>query len=42
MYVGHCHGSQGIKLKVTGQGQDVVGLTLILDLGQFSSFMACT
>jgi len=27
----------GLKLKVTGQVQDAVGLTLILDRGQFSS-----
>jgi len=25
----HYHGSQGLKLKVTGQGQDTVGLTSI-------------
>jgi len=35
--VGHYHGSQGLKLKVTGEGQGAVGLTLILDCGQFSS-----
>ena len=28
---------KGLKLKVTGQGQDAVGLTSILDRGQFSS-----
>jgi len=27
----------GLKLEVTGQGQDVVGLTSILDQKQFSS-----
>jgi len=27
-----------LKLKVTGQSQDVVGLTSILDQGQLSSF----
>jgi len=34
MYVGHYRGSQR-GLKVKGQGQDVVGLTLILDWRQF-------
>jgi len=28
---------RGLKLKVTGQGQDVVSLTSIPDPGQFSS-----
>ena len=28
---------RGLKLKVTGQGQDAVGLTSILDRGEFSS-----
>jgi len=28
---------RGLKLKVTGQGQDTFGLNSILDLGQFSS-----
>jgi len=32
----HYHGSQWLKLMVTGQGQDTVGLTSILDRGQFS------
>jgi len=27
----------GLKLKVTGQGEDMVGLTFILNQGQFSS-----
>jgi len=31
---------RGLKLMVTGQGEDVVGLTSILDLGQFSSLLA--
>jgi len=29
---------RGLKLKVTGQGRDAVGLTSILDQGQFSSY----
>jgi len=29
---------RGLKLKVTGQGQDAVGLTSILDQGQLSSY----
>jgi len=28
---------RGLKLKVTGQGQDAVSLTSILNQGQFSS-----
>ena len=34
MYVGHYHGSQGIET----EDQDAVGLTSILDRGQFSIF----
>jgi len=30
-------GHRGLKLKVSGEGQDVVGLTSILDRRQFSS-----
>jgi len=37
MCEGHYHVSQGLKLKVTGQDQDAVGLTSILDRGQSSS-----
>jgi len=31
MRVDHYHGSQGVKLKFTGQSKDAVGLTSILD-----------
>jgi len=33
-----CVARRGLKLKVTGQGQNTFGLTSILDRGQFSSF----
>jgi len=37
MCVGHYHDWHGLKLKVTGQGQDAVCLTSIVDRRQFSS-----
>ena len=36
MCVGHHHSLQGLKLKVTGQGQDTVGLTSLFDRERFS------
>jgi len=34
---GHYHGSQGLKPKVTDQGQDAISMTSILDRGEFYS-----